>query len=261
MSNFLVPVLQYSSPGTLWQVLPIAGEAGWLVEERLPDGEVAYCRLNETGSVVWRTQPWPEKWWTHLAAVTPSCVLIREYADEQTPEHQHLHALNLADGLPQWDVENFSLFAAPDTIAYGYLSNEKGSVWGEIALDSGQFLATDKSVVPNSENNPVIRPFLYREEDAGFATVQGFIQQVSGMKPIWGAEYLETPLGVGLSWYSVSPQKRATNHLWWMDSQGQKVLEVELGTGLAGMGQDTFWVYSNRLFYIKDKKDLVGYAL
>ncbi|MEL6537909.1 MAG: hypothetical protein AAFQ98_20985 [Bacteroidota bacterium] len=261
MSTAMTPFLSYTSPGILWQVLPLEKDNGWLLEERFPEGEVVYCRIDETGNEVWQVQPWPEKWWTHLAAVTNSQVLVREYANEQTPEHQHLHALNLADGLPQWDVENFSMVAVSDTIAYGYLSNGNTKVWSSVSLDSGQILSTNESASIDQENNPVVRPFLYREEDARFDTVREFILQGSGETPIWGAEYLETDFGVGLSWYAIGPNKKGINHFWWMDSRGQRVLELELGTGLAGMGQDTFWVYSNKLFFIKDKKDLVGYAL
>ncbi|HAA15586.1 MAG TPA: hypothetical protein DCE41_29315 [Cytophagales bacterium] len=253
--------LVYSCEGTIWQVLPVPHGDDWLIEERLPDGGVAYCRLNKTGVPVWKAQPWPEKWWTQLAMVTNSSVLIREYADEQTPEHQHLHAINLADGIPQWDVDNFSLIATRDTIGYGYLSNGKGQIWGEISLDSGQFLETESQPTSVPENNPVIRPFLYQEEDAGFTTIREFILHNNGSQPVWGAEYLETEYGVGLSWYAAEASRKVTNHFWWMNVQGQKVLEVELGTGLAGIGRDTFWVFSNKLFYIKDKKELVGYAL
>ena len=262
MQTLANPSFAYTSPGSLWQVLPVPRpNHHWLLEERSPEGQVSFVRVDARGEVVWRVSPWPDRWWVHLAGVAGNFALVREYADDQSPEHQHFHVLDLAQGEVLLGVDNFSFLGAQDTTVYGYLRSGEASQTAALNLPSGEI--TVGIVVPETwpENNPVDRPFLYRDEDAGFGTVSAFVKQYQDQTAVLGAEYLETNRGVGLSFYLAEGKQAFANWLWWLSPQGDLLHQECLGRGLSGIGQDTFWKYKDHLFYIKNKQELIGYAL
>lgn len=253
---------RYRSPGHIWHLVSMPMGEGWVVEERLLDQRVQYSLLDETGAPQWRVQPWPERWWTQLAGVAGDCVLVREYKDDQSPEHQQLHALSVAHGKAEWAVDNFSLSATSDTAIYGYLSTENGNKMACVISQSGKVEEVKEWPLSDAENIKREVPFLYREEEPEFATVAAYIKlQNPEAVVVGGAEYREWDEGIGVSWYAKQPNGLLSNWLWWLSSGGDRQLSVKLAHDLKGIGQTTFWVQDKHLFYIQDKQELVGYAL
>ena len=71
-----------------------------------------------------------------------------------------------------------------------------------------------------------------------------------------------SPTGNGLILMSVFVKEdELANFLYGFSSDGELIFKETLGENLKGVGLDTFFIYSDHLIFVKNKKELTSYKI
>lgn len=124
-------------------------------------------------------------------------------------------------------------------------------------LESGEL---QEAAEPAAHTNPARLPFHYVAGEPDFDTVKNFIVQQLEIIPFGGLEYLEYGTTLVISFYHGEPG-HLCNTLVGFSTQGTLLWKQEIGMNLKGIGVNTFFMVADRLFFVKNKSELVTFRI
>ena len=208
---------------------------------------------------LWRDRTLQEPWWVTLLEEHDGRLYFQVYEDIQNPERKSLLAANLYDMVVLWQRDNFSVQAF---VAGGILGGGEGQD-DLIILDVVTGLPISAHTTKEMRENKIssVRsPFQYMDGNAYFNSIKAFLLKYFGVQAEASAEYVEDGGLIFLSYY-VRKGAGLSNHLLVATTEGEAVLHEVIATDLKGVGVDTFFLLSDCLFTVKDKRELITYQL
>ena len=120
----------------------------------------------------------------------------------------------------------------------------------------------DQSAQQNDwqHTNDTMQPFQYLDGEPDFETVKNFLKSKFNRTPRLGVEYLEHEGHIIISYYAGDPAA-FINCIALFNAQGDCLYEDEIGTNLKGIGVNTFFIVSDRLFFVKNRTELVTFRI
>jgi hypothetical protein len=196
-----------------------------------------------------------EKWWIQLQDVRMNVVLLKLYAEPSGPEKVSAIAYDFETDQMVWWKNSFLVKSVSGNAVCG--DDTTGS---EVFLSftSGEPLSA-REVLPLVRNFSVLTPLQYNENSGHFQTMKFFLESKAGLSPVYMVEYLEYRQFVIMSTYADT--KGLANFLIVFDSDGNLILKETLGENLKGIGLDTFFIANDRLFFVRNKSELVSYNM
>lgn len=128
-----------------------------------------------------------------------------------------------------------------------------------IALNSGEVLKNSNSEIASVEQH-VQYPAQYLDGEADFEVVKNFLLKKLKVNALLGAEYLEAGDFIFISYYKGTPAS-FVNSFCVFDGGGRCLFDEEIGTNLKGIGWNTFFIASGRVFFVKNKMELVTFRI
>lgn len=211
-------------PHTIWKIVAVAENPVLVLELR--DDEKRMVQLSafnyQTNEFLWENISLTKSWWVSLAAADASNVYLRRFKNMENPD----------------EIEGVT-----------------------IDLNSGK-VKTEQQINPAITDIPVdlLTPLQYTQGHAYFESVSSFLKNRFQLDAVRAIEYFEYSGMILISFYLADGAK-LENHLLAVDDQGKVILKERLGEGLTGIGLGTFFVRHNKLFFVKDKRELVIYKL
>ncbi len=264
ISSKLAETLEFKSSnsfkGIIWNTLADGGSNRLFLEVRdIEEKKVSFSALNlQNNQWLWKNVSLEESWWVSLSAVAGDILLITVYTDTNNPDKKSLIAYDVLKNEMIWWYNGFSLSAVDTRYVKGVDSKFSSK---EIILDllNGKPVPEIDFDLGVLQNFPVIRPFQYEQGTDHFATVGDFLHTRLGIRPVITIEYLEYKSLVIASVF-VKDQNLA-NYLYVFASSGEVLLKEILGQDLKGVGLDTFFIFSDHLIFVKNKRELVSYKV
>jgi hypothetical protein len=108
--------------------------------------------------------------------------------------------------------------------------------------------------------NTAFQPFLYADGETDFELIGRFLHKKLQVSAKLAIEYLEFEDFVFISFYEGAPAA-FRNHISVFSKAGEFLLNEEIGTNLKGIGVNTFFIFSNHLFFVKNKTELVTFRI
>lgn len=127
-----------------------------------------------------------------------------------------------------------------------------------ISLANGKIVDSTDSFVSLPEET--LRPAQYLDGEEEFEVVKNFLQKKLQVAPKLGAEYLAYENFIFISYYKGNPAS-FVNSFSVFTQQGKFVFEEEIGTNLKGIGWNTFFIVNDRVFFVKNKMELVTFRI
>ena len=127
-----------------------------------------------------------------------------------------------------------------------------------VSITTGQPLP-QQLVLPLVRNFSVVMPLQYNEDSGHFRTMKFFLESRAGITPVSMVEYLEYHKFVIMSTYAEA--EGLANFLIVTDLEGNIVLKETLGSKLQGVGLDTFFIFDDKLFFVRNTSELVSYSI
>lgn len=208
---------------TIWKMVAVPGKPVLVLELR-DDArrQVRFSALNYlTGEFLWEQAALPEPWWVSLFDADEEKIFCRRFQTTSNPDDVVWMTLALADGKEVEPVERSRSQARPSN---------------------------------------VILPSQYVQGHPYFDQVGAFLKAKLKTDAVSAMEYLESGGLVFVSFY-VASGKEFENHLAVFDESGSMIWSEKLGGALPGIGLETFFLRDARLFFVKNKRELVVFQL
>lgn len=226
--------------------------------------EVTYQALDlQRGGLLWEGLSFEESWWTSLHACHNEVLVFSAQHDQQNPDNKSYFGLQLHTQELCWQLDDFHLHEVGNRGLSGwYLQDEPGTLryfdlaTGEESKPKTLSLAADQQ----DHTKEVQFPLHYTEESGHFDTFKRYLRHSIQAEPKGAIDYLELPRVVIMSGY-VAMAKKLENFLLMLSAEGETLLYDTLGKELTGLAADTFFVCQGQLLYIKNKNELIGYAI
>lgn len=265
--------LKYQIPfeGLVWRIVPDVDNNFVLIEIRQEKTKtVSFISLNITsGKMVLLESPALSlDWWSGISSVISGKAILHRYPQTDVPEPMGMYVFDLQSGKNDWFADLNILYRSEDNYLISYRNERSGRTWQKISLITGKIvedrldesnLLTD--VISEVKEHPKLQyPVQYLEGSEHFITVVDYLNTEFGIKPVKSIDYLEKEGYIIVSFYIFADSDSLNNHLWVLDSEsGDIVLKQLLTQNTKGVGLDTFFVFNDLIFCIKNKTELSVY--
>jgi len=225
--------------------------------------EVSFVLIDtEKGKIVWQGNNADELWWTGIEALKDNRLFLHGYKDIQFPEHKGLWAFS-EKGIKLWADKELIFLGFSEDRLYGFKNGEGDSKrfyqldagTGKIKKEIGAKEAMSILNIADANSN-VRNPSHYKVDNQYFPRLAFFIQHITGREAVIAIDYLEYKNKIIFSFYTIDNEK-LSSRIVLVSEDGIKEEEELTGTELSGIGIDTFFVFRDILFFVKNKKELV----
>lgn len=257
MARKIGSLFSVSCDGTIWQTA-LSESTGLILlqvrNEELHQTTFTVVNLISGESLI-KERRFEESWWLGITAFVDNYAVLHVYEDEQNPQHKSLFV---------WDIESDQVVAEFKNTTL-IESNERGMLIrneeSQKAFDwAGNTIQNWETEEGSGDTNKVHYPFHFQEEDEDFATIKSFIEQAVNVSPTSGADYLEYHDLVLLS-YNIKEEQGLANYLLVSNTDGEVIFHQKINTSTSGTGRDTFFIFEQKLVYIKDYNTISVYEL
>lgn len=214
----------------IWKIHAHRESSVLLLEIRNQDElKVSFTAIDISGKILADNIMFEESWWISVAQIIGRDVIFYTFDADGNPEVKDYIAYDLDKGEISWQKQDFSLA--------NYIKP------GEI-----------------NENNKINIPFHYPEDTAYFNTVQRFIKFKLNDEARKGADYLEHDDLILLSYFK-EVDKSMVNRLIVINKDQKIVMDEKLGEFNKGITDNTFFLFNNKLIFVKGISEFFIYQL
>ena len=209
-------------------------------------------------------------WWQGLEDTQDGKVYLHGYGDRKTGQHKGVTALAAESGAVLWEQGDLVFYGIVEEGLLAYEADAPEHALTILDADTGkatragvdqQEAAREVASYSQSRYHNCVFPVLYKEGEPYFDDVCNFLRVQSGFSPVRAVAYAETSHCIVVSYYEAGAESNLDNFVAVYDLEGRLVLKVKLGSGLSGIGSDTFFIFNLRLYLLLDRRILQVYRL
>ncbi|MDX1627782.1 MAG: DUF4905 domain-containing protein [Fulvivirga sp.] len=187
--------------------------------------QVEFAVINMEDDVLEKTIALDEPWWASVDRVAGDMIIFFTFDEEDIAEPRHFLGYSIKDAKPLWE----------------------------------------RDVIPTAaeisqQNNSIVLPFLYHEGSEYFDTVDHFINTYFKRKITRACNYLEWGNHIIIS-YFYEKEGIISNRLIVTDQEANVLLDENLGDFKEGITDNTFFIFNNKLIFVKGVTDFFIYDL
>lgn len=211
-----------------------------------------------------------QAWWQGLEDTQGGYIYLHGYGDRKLGQHKGIIALEAATAALAWEEAELTLYGVTVEGLLAYPAATPEADFRLLLLSTGQQLRggiTQQQAAEAVAGFSAIRyrqavyPVLYLEGEEYFAQVQQFLEAQHLHGTIQAIEYAETAIAFCISYYIRATDGTLQNYIAVFDTAGTLRLKEQLAGGLSGIGSDTFFIFMDELYFIKEKAILEVYRL
>lgn len=255
----------YEFEGAVWNMVADPEARCLILEIRNEDKhQVSFALVDlENDGLIWKDVTFEEPWWIGATATNGKTLVLHVYQDSQSPQQKKYFAVDITSQRQIWQSDNVQVMGIAGENIIGYQLVNGSREYKFISMKD----KTEKSLMKEEvdsllagENKNLHFPFQYTEKQPYFETVKQFIIQYTNTKPVLGCEYAEYQNLILISYY-IHERSALANYLLVIDKEGQLYLQDMLDKNLNQIGLGTFFIANDKLVLIKEKNQLITYAL
>lgn len=251
----------YTFNGKIWNIISHSHKELLLLETRQQDKFLAtFSLLNTaTGDLILKDIQFEEKWWIGASNIVDNNILFYTYPDQDNPEVKDIFSYDFVANKIRWKIEQKNIINV-DTSIISVLTPGHEEVTYYNA-SSGEKVEAPKNVDGEKKNKMLEESFHYRQGNRHFETVSTFIKENIGKDAVKGIDYYQNEKVIVISYYYWVGNAKLDNDLLVMDHEGNQLLSTSLGSELSGISNDTFFVYYNKLIFVRNNTELLIHQL
>ncbi len=265
--------LKYQIPfdGLVWRLVPDADSNFVLIEIRQEKTKtVSFISLDiQSGkTTLLESSALSLDWWSGISSVINGKAILHRYPQTDVPEPMGMYVFDLKTGENDWYSDLNILYSSEGNELISYKNERSGRVWQKISLLKGNITEDNldennllADVISESKEHLKLHyPVQYTDGTEHFVTVVDYLNAEFGIKPVKSIDYLEKGDYIIVSFYIFADTDLLNNHLWLLDSEsGEVILKQLLTQNTKGVGLDTFFVFNDLIFCVKNKTELLVY--
>lgn len=243
-----------SLPGIIWKTVVDKEKNGLIIEWRSPEErKVNYASLDLTDMRLhfeYLKEQAPQ-WWSGLAGATENTFFLYNTPDPKFPELKGIYAYNSCSGEKMWENPEMQFAYARN----GLLEARYGDTSTLLDAASGKPV---KGSIDNNEEKVSGLPIRFDPEHKDYPKLKQVIRNLTSEDVRGNIEYLEIKERVVISYFT--GEKIRSNWLLLLSEEGEITFREQIGQG-PGEAFHTFFEYDNRLFTVKNKKEMLIFEL
>ncbi|HTE30271.1 MAG TPA: DUF4905 domain-containing protein [Chryseolinea sp.] len=244
--------------GIIWNTVVTPEEGILIIEVRNKElKRVTFSALSTgLGNFLWKDIAFDEPWWISLNAAAKQTAIFTIYLENNNPDKKGIFAYDITAQKVMWWNNDFSLVAVNDRFVRG-IASKYGVRELTLELGTGVETSAEKELLQSPDG--VLRPFQYTEDSSHFITIKTFLSSRFNLLPVSALEYLEYDALIFLSFYV--QEGGLANYLMIISDNGDLLMKEKLDEQLKGIGLDTFFLYGDSVFFVKNKRELFSYKI
>jgi hypothetical protein len=263
----LSPFFTFSQKGNIWRMF--FNDPGIAAgETRDIDSKNTYFFSLDSVNrkVLFRELQLEEKWWVSVCGINSNFVFVSGYKKPDMPELQGITAISLAGGTIQWKKDDLVFFSADDRHVYAYKQLFETKKYYVLQAETGnqEYEASVETILEAKAEweSGQYKDFIYPGSIPPLNGIRGLTLDVKIEGPVEYARFknyiiynYHADLGVDIRDIT---RKRLSNRLFIFDiASNRNVYKEVLNHTVSSYVPDSFFIRKDRLFYVKEKKELV----
>lgn len=264
----------HTSPRQIWRIL-ISGSDKIIIETRdVNTKEVFFsCYELNSGKTVFKDFQLEEKYWAGIETVYEDIILFHKFPKPDLPGHKDVIALDILTQKIKWEIEDYSFLFVYEDKVYCYRQNFESRSFFAFNIYSGSLirnLGEDFKEVNKlrqlAEGENSFKDYLYPEvyipEASDEKIIKAIDSQISTLQVEGEVESTVYNNFLFFSFHSKTYQNILTNNFCAINIDTNTVLFSEvLNENVSALLTDSFFVYKNFLFVLKEKNGLTIYKM
>lgn len=257
--------------GTIWRLFPDTAQNLLTIETRnYDDRTVSFFSLDIVASHISHlTSHISEPWWIGIEDAYNGLVFFHHYNHIQFSNHIGIICFDVAAQKIRWERKELVFYKLTADAVIAIKQSKEHSDFVKLSLHSGEIIAEIPEINSLNEvllnfvelrNTAIVHPSVFTEEDQNFGTVSQFTQKRLSVVAAHTIEYLEHGDYMFVSFY-IFENGLYTNRLLVVTLAGDILLDEVLAKDQQGVGVRTYFVWGNKLIFIKSKNELIVYEL
>ena len=257
----------YSFNGKIWNIISHRDNELLLLEVREDEKfQVHYNLLDvATGKFIEKGLTFEENWWIGASSLGNDTILFYTFPDQENPDVKNVFSYDFKLGKILWKKEGHNIMEVAGDKVW-LMEPDKDDI-SCFDIRTGEPLSSNGNSgnpingAGHAENKLLKKPFIYREGSEYFKTVSQFITASANLHIVRSVDYYEDDRVMVISFYYLNKNNKLANDLLVVDHEGNHLLRERLGNDLSGISDDTFFIYHNKLIFVKDNADFFIYQL
>ncbi len=268
MPKKLKSAFSFSSSAKIWNLLTDHAARYLYLELRNEEAHrVSFAAYDlEVKKLLRDDLQFTEDWWVGMSAADNNLLVLHTFEDNENPAIKSFFAIDNRTQEVIWQDSELQVMDVRGESLFGFVRKDGNIHYKSFPVEtnSQQNLSLEEVehaiAADFAENKYIRQPFHDMEEDAHFETVSRFVQHHLKCWPLQACEYLEHEGLISISYY-VEEGKALANYLLVVDTEGELLLHEKLDDQLSHIGLGTFMLVREQLIFIKQKRELLSYAI
>ena len=270
----ITKLYSYKSPGQIWRIL-ISDSDKLILETRDTNTkEVFYhCFKLESGEKYFSDLQLEEKFWLGIETVYKEIIFFHKFPKPDLPRHKQIIAYDIASEKILWTNTDLSFLFIHHDLVYGFQQGFEERYFyaldflsGGIIKDFGNDFKTINTLRKQAEEEKDWNEYIYPKvftNDENDTRISGAIQAQTKNLAIEGeVEYNLYQDLLLFNYHSKVFEGSFVNKFSAVDLKiGKIILSEVLNANAAVLFTDSFFVYQNFLFLLREKNEVVVYRL
>lgn len=262
----------YNSSHQIWRIL-ISESDKLILETRDMDSKEVYfhCFDLSSGEQIFKNYQFEEKSWIGIEAVHKDIIYFHKYVKPDMPGHKEVIAFDINSQRILWTNEDLVFYFPYEDKVFCFKQGFEERFFyclnyqtGEITEDLGSNYTLVNSLKGKSEAAKDWSVYIYPQN---INTVDGNIlklinNQTSSSDIAGNIEFITYNDLLLFNYHNVVNEKKYNNNFTAVNiDSGEIVLKELLNAGAASLYTDSFFIYKNFLFLLKEKNEVIIFKL
>ncbi len=275
----LRPSWSFTPGGNIWRLLP--SQTGEFVGEARDQDKkrVTFFAVNaDSGTPLWSDRSFDEAWWMGIEEVGGEIVLVHGFASPDMPQHKGIVALGLRNGAQLWENKDWTYWFIQDDAVIVHKTVFEKRIVAELDIRSGNVRRElndegEISRVAESANrisqmhDSLVFPEIFDPGDQDSPVSRVLREEFSGPEVRGDVEFAVSGDYVALNVHRRSPRaagesETVDNEFKICDAKSSRIVYADtIARNARGPVPDSFFLWRNVVYYIKDQKTITAVRL
>lgn len=245
-----------------------------VIEERdIQNKEVFFSCINRiTGEFYWKDKSFlNEKFWIGIEATKSRYLVLHQFEKPDMPNHKKIINVDLITGEILWVNDDLTYYDMDEDFIYGFAPKFEDKEFYQLSIEDG----TIKNNLGNEEQSkPVLNSISEKDysrytftemmsESTSSNEVKELATKIIGENFYFNfCEYIDKGNILIFNYYDkIAPQSLINRLAIYDKSEGKPILIETLNSSTPAPLPDSFFMYDDDLYFVKDKIELVAYRL
>jgi hypothetical protein len=266
-------LFSFNQGRNIWRIL-LTDLNQIVIEERdIVNKQVYFSCINrETGEFFWRDKTFlDEKFWIGIEGTRSEFLILHQFEKPDMPNHKKIINVDLNTGEVLWANDDLTFYDMDNENIYAFNSTFEGREFFQLDIRSGEMI----NQIGDEEKSKVVLENIPEKDYSRYS----FTELIGGAKSneaqkeiitkIIGdnfyldlCEFIERDNFFIFNYYDKIDPRSLTNRIVIFDKESEKPILIEtLNSSTPAPVPDSFFMYDNDLYFIKDKTELIAYRL